>query len=86
MWRIQRMFSRMQTARGFAEALDLETLHAKGLHHAIAAERFLQDLVQFAEARLAGFDRAADAAAELATPAAAPWARKSPSPASSSSW
>ena len=66
MWRIQRMFFAHQPPRRLAKTPDLEALHAEGLHHAVAAQRFLENLVQFAEARLAGLDRAANAPAELA--------------------
>ncbi len=55
-----------QPAGPFFEPGDLEALHAKRLHHAIAAERLLQNLAELAETRLARFHRAANAFAEFA--------------------
>ena len=60
------MFSRSRRRAASRNRSDLEILHAEGFHHAVAADRFLQNLAQFAEARLAGLDRAADAPAEFA--------------------
>src|ERR1700730_14767514 len=38
-----------QLPGALAELGDLETLHAKGLHHAISAQRLLENLAQFAK-------------------------------------
>ena len=64
--RTQRIFSRKQAACGFLELRNLKRLHAEGFDDAIAGDRFLNDLSEFAEARLAVFGGTANLAAELA--------------------
>ncbi len=52
-------------ARRFAELANLEILHPEGFYDAIAADRFLQNLAQVAQACLTVFRGAPDFAAEL---------------------
>ena len=55
-----------QIARSFAKFPDLEILHAKGFHYAIAADGFLQDLAKVSQPRAAFFRRTANSTGEPA--------------------
>src|SRR6185369_1590706 len=49
----------------FTELVDFEGFHAEGFNDAVARDRFLEDLAEFTEARLAVFGGAANLAAEF---------------------
>jgi len=83
--RTQRIVSRSKALRRGAKLSNLEILHAKGLHHAVAGHSFLQNLIQFAELGLAAFQRSVGSSVPACQWARPPAVEKYRSPESSSS-